>query len=80
MAKKPTPPPAPSKLSPEVIDRICEGVALGLPYERACLLGGIRRETAPSLRAAGADLLVPGSLLFKGEDLMGTAEWLRGLP
>lgn len=45
MAKKPTPPPAPSKLSPDVIDRICEGVALGMPYERACLLGGIRRET-----------------------------------
>jgi ribulose-phosphate 3-epimerase len=39
--------------------------------------GGIRRETAPSLRAAGADLLVPGSLLFKSEDLAGTAEWLR---
>jgi hypothetical protein len=45
MAKKPTPPPAPSKLTPEVLDRICEGVALGLPYERACLLGGISRAT-----------------------------------
>ncbi len=42
--------------------------------------GGIRRETAPSLRAAGADLLVPGSLLFKSEDLPGMAAWLRGLP
>lgn len=50
MATKPTKPtkstpPNTSKLAPEVIDRICEGVALGLPYERACLLGGIRRET-----------------------------------
>lgn len=44
--------PNPSKLSPEVIDRICEGVALGLPYERACLLGGIHRDTLHSWKAA----------------------------
>jgi len=42
--------------------------------------GGIRREKAPSLRAAGADLLVPGSLLFKSQDLSGTSAWLHGLP
>ena len=55
MAKKPTPPPAPSKLSPEVIDRICEGVALGMPYERACLLGGIHRDTLHRWKNAAAE-------------------------
>ena len=60
MADKPTKPtkptnPNPSKLTPEVIDRICEGVALGLPYERACLLGGIHRDTLHSWKAAAPD-------------------------
>jgi ribulose-phosphate 3-epimerase len=41
--------------------------------------GGIRTDTAPALRTAGVDLLVPGSLLFKSKDLPGTAGWLRGL-
>jgi ribulose-phosphate 3-epimerase len=37
--------------------------------------GGIRRETVPLLKAAGADFIVPGSLMFK-EDPAGMRQWL----
>jgi ribulose-phosphate 3-epimerase len=40
--------------------------------------GGIRRETVPLLHAAGADLIVPGSLMFGG-DPQAMREWLKGL-
>lgn len=40
--------------------------------------GGIRRETVPLLAAAGVDLIVPGSLMFK-EEPRAMREWLRGL-
>jgi ribulose-phosphate 3-epimerase len=40
--------------------------------------GGIRRETVPLLAAAGADYIVPGSLMFK-EDPARMREWLRAL-
>ena len=40
--------------------------------------GGIRRDTVPLLHAAGADLIVPGSLMF-GEDPRAMREWLAGL-
>lgn len=42
--------------------------------------GGIRVETVPRLRAAGADAVVPGSLAFGDPDLPGRIAWLRGLP
>jgi ribulose-phosphate 3-epimerase len=40
--------------------------------------GGIRRDTVPLLHAAGADLIVPGSLMFGGspEELQA---WLASL-
>jgi ribulose-phosphate 3-epimerase len=38
--------------------------------------GGIRRETVPLLKAAGADWIVPGSLMFK-EDPEAMREWLK---
>ncbi|HZR15818.1 MAG TPA: ribulose-phosphate 3-epimerase [Verrucomicrobiae bacterium] len=38
--------------------------------------GGIRRETVPLLKAAGADFIVPGSLMFK-EDPKTMREWLN---
>jgi ribulose-phosphate 3-epimerase len=41
--------------------------------------GGIRRETVPLLAAAGADWLVPGSLMFK-EDPAQMRRWLATLP
>jgi len=37
--------------------------------------GGIRRETVPLVKAAGADFIVPGSLMFK-EDPAEMREWL----
>ncbi len=40
--------------------------------------GGIRRETVPLLKAAGADYIVPGSLMFK-EDPPQMRQWLASL-
>lgn len=40
--------------------------------------GGIRRETVPLLAQAGADLIVPGSLMFK-EDPPAMRRWLATL-
>jgi ribulose-phosphate 3-epimerase len=40
--------------------------------------GGIRRETVPPLNAAGADYIVPGSLMFK-EDSAAMRRWLASL-
>ena len=42
--------------------------------------GGIRRHTVPQLRAAGADSLVPGSLVFGAPDVAQTIAWLHALP
>ena len=40
--------------------------------------GGIRRETVPLLKAAGADYIVPGSLMFK-EDPAAMRKWLASV-
>jgi len=40
--------------------------------------GGIRRETVPLLKTAGADFIVPGSLMFK-EDPAQMRKWLATL-
>ena len=40
--------------------------------------GGIRRDTVPLLHAAGADYIVPGSLMFK-EDPLDMRRWLASL-
>ena len=40
--------------------------------------GGIRRQTVPQIAAAGADFIVPGSLMF-GEDPLAMRRWLAGL-
>jgi ribulose-phosphate 3-epimerase len=42
--------------------------------------GGIRRQTVPLLRAAGADTVVMGTLAFGSPDLAGTMTWLHQLP
>jgi len=49
----------------------------GLPTEIEAD-GGIRRETVPLLKEAGADYIVPGSLMFK-EDPPAMRRWLAGL-
>jgi ribulose-phosphate 3-epimerase len=41
--------------------------------------GGIRVETVPKLRQAGADIITPGSLLFRSPDLEQTTSWIHGL-
>jgi ribulose-phosphate 3-epimerase len=41
--------------------------------------GGIRVSTVRDLRAAGAQLIVMGSLAFKNNDLAGTMRWVRSL-
>jgi ribulose-phosphate 3-epimerase len=40
--------------------------------------GGIRRDTVPLIHAAGADFIVPGSLMFK-DDPLSMRRWLAGL-
>jgi ribulose-phosphate 3-epimerase len=40
--------------------------------------GGIRRESVPLMKAAGADCIVPGSLMFK-EDPPKMRSWLASL-
>jgi ribulose-phosphate 3-epimerase len=40
--------------------------------------GGIRRQTVPLIHAAGADTIVPGSLMF-GEDPAAISKWLASL-
>jgi len=42
--------------------------------------GAIRRETVPSLRASGADIVVMGSLAFGSDDLASTIQWIHSLP
>ena len=42
--------------------------------------GGIREQTVPLLRKAGADLVVPGSLVFKSDHLAQTFQWLHAFP
>ncbi len=64
---------------PRVFERLAE--ARKLTRNRACVTadGGIREESVPLLRAAGADAIVPGSLVCKAEDLAATAKWLKSL-
>lgn len=49
--------------------------------DRICVTadGGIREETVPLMRAAGADAIVPGSLVCQAADLAATAKWLKSL-
>lgn len=42
--------------------------------------GGIRDYTVPKLRAAGADGIIAGSLVFKSDNLEKTFSWLHNLP
>jgi ribulose-phosphate 3-epimerase len=42
--------------------------------------GGIRENTVPRLRAAGAQTVVLGSLAFGAPDLAARTEWLHALP
>ncbi|SPF53719.1 Ribulose-phosphate 3-epimerase [Candidatus Sulfopaludibacter sp. SbA4] len=66
--------------APEACARLAE--AASMVGERRVLLiadGGIRSHTVPGLRQAGADVIVPGSLVFQSQNLVETFAWLRRL-
>jgi|SRR4051794_32434234 len=71
-------------LSEKACDRLGEARAVlrNASRESAVVLaadGGIRQETVPLLRAAGAETVVLGSLAFGDKDLAGRIGWLHGL-
>jgi ribulose-phosphate 3-epimerase len=69
-------------LAPEACGRLASAASmLGERRPRVRLIadGGIRSHTVPLLRRAGADVIVPGSLVFQSQDLVETFSWLRAL-
>ncbi len=65
-------------LDPRALDKIRALKGLGAPL-RIFADGGIREHTVPLLREAGADGIVPGSLICSAEDLSARAAWLKSL-
>jgi ribulose-phosphate 3-epimerase len=69
-------------LSPHACGRLHEARSLLREHAkrevRLVADGGIRTHTVPALHAAGADAVVPGSLVFQSADLESTFRWLRG--
>ncbi len=65
-------------LAPEACDRLAS--APRRAGVRLIADGGIRAHTVPLLRRAGADVIVPGSLVFQSPNLEETFAWLRSLP
>jgi ribulose-phosphate 3-epimerase len=72
------------ELAPEACVRLREAAGLLRAHERPNIRliadGGIRAQTVPLLREAGADAVVPGSLVFNSPDLEETFSWLHALP
>ena len=71
-------------LAPGACGRIRELTALLVRHSlRARVLviadGGIRRNTAPQLREAGAEAIVPGSLVLQSGNLAETFGWIHSL-
>lgn len=69
-------------LSPLACDRLREAGGLIAASGRRIVLaadGGIRDNTVPQLRAAGAETVVLGSLAFGAPDLAARMGWLRDL-
>jgi len=64
---------------PRVYDRLSEMKSLAGERVSVTADGGIRRETVARLREAGADTIVPGSLICQAEDLAATVAWLKSL-
>jgi ribulose-phosphate 3-epimerase len=72
------------ELAPEACGRLASAMSLlgvGERRDRIRLIadGGIRPHTVPMLRSAGADVVVPGSLVFQSPNLVETFSWLHGL-
>ncbi|MDP1731851.1 MAG: ribulose-phosphate 3-epimerase [Devosia sp.] len=69
-------------LDPRAGDRLLEAAELIAATGRAVGLaadGGIRENTVPLLRKAGAETVVMGSLAFGASDLAARLQWLHGL-
>lgn len=70
-----------AEMDPSVPDRIRTAREIITRRNLKCEIeadGGIRRHTVPLIAAAGADYIVPGSLMF-GEDPQQMREWLSSL-
>jgi len=68
--------------APEACARLAGAASmLGERRARVRLIadGGVRSHTVPLLRHAGADVIVPGSLVFQSQNLVETFAWLRAL-
>jgi ribulose-phosphate 3-epimerase len=69
-------------MAPEACARLTSAASmLGQRPTRVRLIadGGIRSDTVPLLRHAGADVIVPGSLVFQSRNLAEAFAWLRAL-
>lgn len=71
------------ELAPAAYDRIRQLKtmlsSIGRMDIRLIADGAIRKHTVPLLRAAGADVIVPGSLVFSNENPVGVLRWLRSV-
>ncbi len=68
--------------APEACGRLATAASmLGERRTRVRLVadGGIRSQTVPLLRRAGADVIVPGSLVFQSQNVAETFSWLCAL-
>ncbi len=69
-------------LAPEACERLAIAASLlgeRRDHVRMIADGAIRSHTVPLLRRAGADVIVPGSLVFQSQNLVETFSWLRAL-
>ncbi len=67
-------------LSDQACDRLTHARTLTRGEIVLAADGGIRSNTVPALRAAGAETVVMGSLAFGAPDLPATIRWLHALP
>lgn len=70
-------------LDPRATDRLTDVKRMLGRVDRNIILaadGGIRENTVPLLRAAGADTVVLGSLAFGADNLAQRMSWLRSIP
>ena len=69
-------------LAPQACARLAEARRMLAGGSARVLLvadGGVRRHTVPLLRRAGADVVVPGSLVFQAENIEDTFRWLHAV-
>ncbi len=67
-------------LSDQACGRLTQARALARGRVTLAADGGIRSNTVPALRSAGAETVVMGSLAFGAPDLPATMRWLHALP